>query len=70
MCSTTSACLSARTTSTDCSARRHGKSTLLYLISGLLRKEQGTITIDGIETDRHDPAVLSEIFLVPEGVLS
>ena len=38
-----------------------GKSTLLYLISGLLRKEQ-----DGIETDRHDPAVLSEIFLVPE----
>lgn len=43
-----------------------GKSTLLYLISGLLRKEQGTITIDGIETDRHDPAVLSEIFLVPE----
>ena len=43
-----------------------GKSTLLYLISGLLRKEQGSITIDGIEADRHDPDVLSEIFLVPE----
>ena len=35
-----------------------GKSTLLYLISGLLRRTAGTITVDG-ET-------LEEIFLVPE----
>lgn len=43
-----------------------GKSTLLYLISGLLRKSGGSIMIDGVETDRHDPETLGEIFLVPE----
>lgn len=43
-----------------------GKSTLLYLISGLLRRQQGSVRIDGVESDGDDPALLSEIFLVPE----
>lgn len=43
-----------------------GKSTLLYLISGLLRKNNGSIMIDGVETDLHRAGTLSEMFLVPE----
>lgn len=43
-----------------------GKSTLLYLISGLLRKSSGSIMIDGVETDQHRAGTLSEMFLVPE----
>lgn len=43
-----------------------GKSTLLYLICGLLRQRQGTITIDGIDSRRHDPDLLSEMFIIPE----
>lgn len=43
-----------------------GKSTLLYLISGLLRKEAGSIRIDSVETAGRDAGLLSDIFLVPE----
>ena len=43
-----------------------GKSTLLYLISGLLRRTAGTITVDGVDSSRHQAETLEEIFLVPE----
>ena len=43
-----------------------GKSTLLYLISGLLRPKKGTVCFDGIETCKRKPETLSEIFIVPE----
>ena len=43
-----------------------GKSTLLYLISGLLRPKKGTVMFDGIETKLRKPETLSEIFIVPE----
>lgn len=43
-----------------------GKSTLLYLISGLLRPKAGTVSFDGIETFKRRPETLAEIFLVPE----
>lgn len=43
-----------------------GKSTLLYLVSGLLRPQTGSVAIDGVETSRRLPGVLSEMFLVPE----
>jgi len=43
-----------------------GKSTLLYLISGLLRAKKGTVSFDGIETKQRRPETLSEIFIVPE----
>ncbi len=43
-----------------------GKSTLLYLISGLLRPESGEILIDGIPSKNRQPSVLQDIFIVPE----
>ncbi len=43
-----------------------GKSTLLYLISGLLRPRKGEVIFDGIETRLRRPETLSEIFIVPE----
>ena len=43
-----------------------GKSTLLYLISGLLRPKTGTVCFDGVETRFRKPETLSEIFIVPE----
>ena len=43
-----------------------GKSTLLYLIDGLLRPQEGTVTVDGVVSSRRLPQTLSEIFLVPE----
>ena len=43
-----------------------GKSTLLYLISGLLRRNGGTISINGLDTINNRAEILSEIFLVPE----
>lgn len=43
-----------------------GKSTLLYLICGLLRQKQGLIAIDGIDSRKHDPELLSEMFIIPE----
>ena len=43
-----------------------GKSTLLYLISGLLRRNGGTISINGLDTINNRAEMLREIFLVPE----
>lgn len=43
-----------------------GKSTLLYLIAGLLFPKSGTITMDGKDTSARSADTLSEIFLVPE----
>lgn len=43
-----------------------GKSTLLYLMMGLLRPQKGDVTIDGISARLRKPEVLSEMFLVPE----
>lgn len=43
-----------------------GKSTLLYLMMGLLRPQKGTVTIDGISATLRSPEVLREMFLVPE----
>lgn len=47
-----------------------GKSTLLYLISGLLRQQQGTILIDGISSCDRRPDVLRDIFIVTEEFFS
>ena len=43
-----------------------GKSTLLYLISGLLRQQQGTILVDGILAQDRRAEMLKDIFMVPE----
>ena len=43
-----------------------GKSTLLYLISGLLRPATGRVRYDGVDTCLRRPYTLSEIFIVPE----
>lgn len=43
-----------------------GKSTLLYLISGLLRANKGSITFDDVDVTRREPDTLKEIFIVPE----
>ncbi len=43
-----------------------GKSTLLYLISGLLRSEKGSIVIDGVPMEKRRPEILSELFMVTE----
>ena len=43
-----------------------GKSTLLYLIAGLLRPSHGTVSIDGILSSARRPEVLQDLFIVPE----
>ena len=43
-----------------------GKSTLLYLMSGLMRAGKGSISIDGINSQERNPLLLQEIFMVPE----
>ena len=43
-----------------------GKSTLLYLIAGLLRPSKGTVSCDSVATYKREADTLQEIFLVPE----
>jgi ABC-2 type transport system ATP-binding protein len=43
-----------------------GKSTLLYLLSGLLRPISGSICCDGLAAYKRAPEMLSDIFLVTE----
>ncbi|MDY6249733.1 MAG: ABC transporter ATP-binding protein [Bacteroidaceae bacterium] len=43
-----------------------GKSTLLYLLNGLLRPQAGQVKFMGKNVVERHPEVLSEIFLVPE----
>ena len=43
-----------------------GKSTLLYLIMGLLGPKQGEITLNGANTQERLPESLQEMFIVPE----
>ena len=43
-----------------------GKSTLLYLMMGLLCPQKGSVSIDGVSATLRRPEVLSEMFLVPE----
>jgi len=43
-----------------------GKSTLLYLIMGLLRPQSGWVTYNGVETLKRQPELLSDMFIVPE----
>ena len=43
-----------------------GKSTLLYLISGLLKPKSGNIEFDGTDTFKRLPETLSDMFLVPD----
>jgi ABC-2 type transport system ATP-binding protein len=43
-----------------------GKSTLLYLIMGLLRPQAGLVTYNGVETITRTPDLLNDMFIVPE----
>ena len=43
-----------------------GKSTLLYLLSGLLRPTKGSVCCDGVASHKRRPDLLQEIFLVSE----
>ncbi|MCQ2076979.1 MAG: ABC transporter ATP-binding protein [Bacteroidaceae bacterium] len=43
-----------------------GKSTLLYLIMGMLHPETGEILFNGINTSLRTPSTLSNMFIVPE----
>lgn len=43
-----------------------GKSTLLYLMIGLLTPLSGDVTYDGFNTRLRKPSVLQDMFLVPE----
>lgn len=43
-----------------------GKSTLLYLIMGLLRPQAGQVTYKGIDTMTRRPELLGDMFIVPE----
>lgn len=43
-----------------------GKSTLLYLIAGLLRPQSGKIFYRGVDTSLRYPLTLQDMFIVPE----
>jgi len=43
-----------------------GKSTLLYIITGLLRPKTGEVSIDGLDPQKRTAELNQEIFLVPE----
>lgn len=43
-----------------------GKSTLLYLIAGMLRPTKGQVRVNGFEAKKRYPEMLSDIYIVPE----
>uniref|UniRef100_UPI004025B620 ABC transporter ATP-binding protein n=1 Tax=Prevotella sp. TaxID=59823 RepID=UPI004025B620 len=43
-----------------------GKSTLLYIIAGLLSPNHGSVKVDGMESRLRDPELLKRVFIVPE----
>lgn len=43
-----------------------GKSTLLYLIMGLLHPKHGEVTFCGVDTKERQPETMSEMLIVPE----
>lgn len=43
-----------------------GKSTLLYLIMGLLRPKSGQVLFNGVDTSLRVPSTLADMFIVPE----
>lgn len=43
-----------------------GKSTLLYLMCGLLRPKSGSVAFGGTEMSLRRPSALQEVFIVPE----
>lgn len=43
-----------------------GKSTLLYLIAGLLKAQSGDILVDGMHSKERHPELLRNIYLLPE----
>ena len=43
-----------------------GKSTLLYIISGLLTPSSGMVSVDGMASKERHPALLRDILIVPE----
>ena len=43
-----------------------GKSTLLYLITGLLRAQKGGVEVDGVAAEKRQAETLAEMFIVPE----
>lgn len=43
-----------------------GKSTLLYLMCGLLRPKAGSVAFDGVEMGLRKPSALQNVFIVPE----
>lgn len=43
-----------------------GKSTLLYLIAGLLRPRKGSVIVDGYTASCRYPEMLQELYIVPE----
>lgn len=43
-----------------------GKSTLLYLMCGLLRPKSGSVAFNGVEMSRRLPSALQSVFIVPE----
>lgn len=43
-----------------------GKSTLLYLMSGLLRPQNGSVWMKGVDVQKRLPVTLEDMYLVPE----
>ncbi len=43
-----------------------GKSTLLYLLAGLLRPNKGEVMVHGYEAKKRNPGMLQDIYIVPE----
>ena len=43
-----------------------GKSTLLYLMTGLLRPQAGQVLYKGVDVSMRYPLTLQDMFLVPE----